>query len=142
VERPTKAAVATPRPPQINFNYHIISRMQRFKPISWSPSGRFTDKTLVDLWTELPLDLDSDPSAKGLRFTLLGPGKLEMEFDVAAGKEDELVYMKRRFATALQKCIAKSAGPGTLYFDIEIEVLRDEEEEDVKLESHTVELAW
>ncbi|KAK2052687.1 hypothetical protein LY76DRAFT_650386 [Colletotrichum caudatum] len=107
---------------RLDFRYRVISHYPRHRSVPWQ-SGRIGSKTLADLESELPLDLDAS-RARVLRFLVMTPGT-SAEHLVSRGREDEFDALKQHFSYWIRNQIAKEAGGKSLMVQFEIEALTD-----------------
>ena len=107
----------------IEFVYRVIlSRTPVYLCKGWHPKGKFQEKSLRELLTELPLE----GTVKGLAFTLEGPG-LHIEEQIDGEDENRFEIMKKHFNKQIRACLASCAQSKTpLLIEIEIEPLRGE----------------
>jgi hypothetical protein len=110
----------------IEFVYRVIlSRTPVYLCKGWQPNGKFQEKSLRELLTELPLE----GTIKGLTFVLEGPG-MRIEEQIEAEDENHFESMKRHFNKRIRACLANwSPSKGPLMVEIEIEPLRDESDQ-------------
>lgn len=107
----------------VEFVYRVIlSRTPVYLCKGWYPKGKFQDKTLRELLTELPLE----GTINGLTFTLEGPG-FHIEQQIDGEDENRFEIMKRHFNKQIRACVVNCAQSKTpLLIEMEIEPLRGE----------------
>jgi hypothetical protein len=126
-------------PPRVELVWDIVTR----KPgggthrRSWNTSGRFQDKTLPELQSELA----SDPKVNGFTFRLQALDyDFDVDYQVAFDQEGRFLLMKRQIAAFVQEWMRMHKNSAMrLIIHGEIELLVDDEDEAIGLAAMGVE---
>ena len=123
----------------IEFVYRVIlSRIPVYQSKGWHPKGKFQEKSLRELLTELPLE----GTINGLAFTLEGPG-LHIEEQIDGEDENRFENMKRHFNKQIRACLTNCAQSKTpLLIEMEIEPLRGESVQGGNDEIDNADIDW
>lgn len=123
---PSKQRRASPKVNLI-FSVNVSQTLNRL----WNPKGTFQQKSLGELEQELPIQ----GNFRGLHFLLEAPGNKGFEAEIVLDDEVAFQSMKNRFQKRVMEIRRNHTGSTeTLYFEITITPLRDEDGEDE--ESH------
>jgi len=120
-----QATAGTKRKVNIEIMFRVIvSRSPKYLCKGWQPRGTFQNKSLQELWAELPIQ----GTFKGLAFALEGP---DMRYEEEINRDDDTRFeiMKKQFLRSIRACLEKAHDKTLLVFEIEIEPIREESEQ-------------
>ena len=98
----------------------IVSRTPTYLCKGWQPKGKFQDKSLSELLTELPVQ----GTFEGLAFALEGPG-MRYEEEIKVGDDNRFENMKKYFLKNIKACLGNAHDKKPLIFEVEIEPMRE-----------------